>query len=231
MRTTTSIRRSAGRSRQRAVSRLVRAAALLAAFGTQAMAIEVSSGLPPLMTESEEIESALEGAPRHLRANAGVFVLTRGGYVRARETRNGFNCLLVREWAKTFEPTCFDSEGSATILPVILFRYELLAKGASFEHVDSAVAEAYRLGKFRAPRRVGVAYMLSTRNIVVLEHKTRKVGTAPPHLMFYSPYLTSADFGATEHESGSHFLISDEGTPVAMIIVPVDPKHDEHRHE
>lgn len=230
MRTTAFIHRSACRPRPRAVGWLVRTV-LLAMFGTQAMATEAASGLPPIMSDSEEIEAALEGAPPHLRARAGVYVLRRNGYVRARETGNGFNCLLVREWAKTFEPTCFDSEGSATILPVILFRYELLANGASFEDVDASVAEGYRSGKFRAPRRVGVAYMLSRRNIVVLDHKTRKAGSAPPHLMFYSPYLTSADFGATEHESGSHFLIADEGTPVAMIIVPVDPDDSEHRHE
>jgi hypothetical protein len=229
MRTTTFLA-PVRRSRQQAMTCLIYAAALFATLGTQALADEPQRGLPPLMSESEEIETALEGAPPHLRADAGVYVLKKIGYVRARETRNGFNCLLVREWAKTFEPTCFDSEGSATILPVILFRYDLLAKGASFDELDAAVGEGYRTGKFRAPRRVGVAYMLSTRNTVVLDSKTRKVGGAPPHLMFYSPYLTSADFGATEHESGSHFLISEEGTPTAMIIVPVHLDR-EHHHE
>jgi hypothetical protein len=30
--------------------------------------------------------------------------------------------------------------------------------------------------------------MLSHRNIVVMDRKQKRVGSAPPHLMFYSPY-------------------------------------------
>jgi hypothetical protein len=206
------------------------AVAIIALACKPALASETASGLPPLMPEPQEIETALEGAPPHLRDEAGVYVLKASGYVRVRETRNGFNCLLAREWSRSFEPTCFDSEGTASILPVILFRTALLAKGTSYEDIQATVAEGYRTGKFRAPRRVGVAYMLSKRNIVVLDHATRKVGAAPPHLMFYSPYATAADFGTTE-DFASHFGVADEGTPVAMIIVPIVLEDAKHSHE
>ncbi|MFL6575036.1 MAG: hypothetical protein ACJ8MR_00345 [Povalibacter sp.] len=188
------------------------------------------AALPPLLPEAEEIQSALEGAPAHLRERAGVFVLKSTGYVRARETRNGFTCLLVREWSRSFEPTCFDPEGTASILPVILFRTEQVANGTSDAGIRAAVAEGYRTGKFRAPQRVGVAYMLSKRNIVVLDHETKKVGGAPPHLMFYSPYMSAEDFGTTA-DFASHFGVADEGTPTAMIIVPVELGGAEHAHK
>lgn len=203
--------------------------ALVALIARTALAEEQSAALPPLLPEDQEIQIALEGAPVHLREGAGVYVLKASGYVRARESRNGFTCLLVREWSRSFEPTCFDSEGTASILPVILARTELLAQGMNDEGIRAAIAEDYRTGKFRAPRRVGVAYMLSTRNTVVLDHDSKKVGGAPPHLMFYSPYMRAEDFGTTA-DFASHFGVADEGMPTAMIIVPVDVDESKHTH-
>lgn len=206
---------------------LVASVALFARIG---LAEDQNSSLPPLLPEKEEIDTALEGAPAHLRKGAGVYVLKASGYVRARDSHNGFNCLLVREWSRSFEPTCFDAEGTASILPVILKRTELLAEGMDDEAIRAAIAEGYRNGKFQAPRRVGVAYMLSTRNTVVLDHEAKKVGGAPPHLMFYSPYMRAEDFGTTD-DFASHFGVADEGTPTAMIIVPVDVRQHQPKHE
>lgn len=208
---------------------IVFVAVAAALAGGTAIASDRTSALPPLLPEAQEIETALEGAPAHLRDGAGVYRLASTGYVRARESRNGFTCLLVREWSRSFEPTCFDPEGTASILPVILFRTELRAKGESDESIRAAVAEGYRSGLFRAPHRVGVAYMLSQRNVVVLDHDAKKVGDAPPHLMFYSPYLTAKDLGTTA-DFASHFGVADEGTPVAMIIVPVQTENAQHAH-
>src|SRR4051794_36926422 len=157
------------------------------AFLTSAAAA-TSAPIPPLLPEQEELADALEGAPSHLREQAGVLVLRARGYERLRESRNGFNCLLVREWGRSFEPTCFDAEGSRTILPVVLYQVELQASGKSDAEIEAAVAARYSSGEFRAPERVGVAYMLSSRNIVVMDRKQKRVGSAPPHLMFYSPY-------------------------------------------
>jgi len=204
------------------------AVAWVAGFASAAHA--APSALPPLMPEQEEIAAALEGLPPHLREQAGVFVLRSRGYERARESRNSFNCVLIREWAKTFESQCYDFEGTATILPVVLLRAELLAKGQSDEQIEAAVAERYASGEFRAPRRVGITYMLSNRNIVVLDWKTKKVGPAPPHLMFYSPYAQPEDFG-TNDRFESHFGVADAGTPRAMIIVPVVLDTPEHKHQ
>src|SRR3954447_23120492 len=103
-------------------------------------AASTSTALPPALPEQEEFADALEGAPSHLREEAGVLVLRAKGYERLRESRNGFNCLLVREWGRSFEPTCFDAEGSRTILPVVLYQVELRASGKSDEEIDAAVA-------------------------------------------------------------------------------------------
>ena len=49
-------------------------------------------------------------------------------------------------------------------------------------------------GKFIAPRRAGVAYMLSQDNRPY-NPSTGKTGRFPPHVMFYAPNLTNEDIG------------------------------------
>jgi hypothetical protein len=53
-----------------------------------------------------------------------------------------------------------------------------------------------------------------------------KVTHFPPHLMFYAPYLTNAELGAgdvlgPDGNPASPAFVAVEGTPLALIIVPV----------
>lgn len=72
------------------------------------------AALPPLLSEAGEIQAALEAAPGHLRAAAGVYVLERDGYRQARRSRDGFNCLVDRELVDAFEPECFDEQRTSS---------------------------------------------------------------------------------------------------------------------
>ncbi len=190
---------------------------IFAACPLAALAIPVQKDFPPLLQESQEIAAALEAAPEHLRPDAGVYVLTAMGYRRVRDSRNGFNCLLERDQPGAFEPRCFDGEGSATLLPVIFYRAEQLARGATRSYIEREIAERYQKGEFIAPRRVGICYMLSTRNAVVDDGKVSRVG---PRLLFYAPNLSNADLGSTP-DLESRMMVVDEATAAAMIVVPV----------
>ena len=44
-----------------------------------------------------------------------------------------------------------------------------------------------------------------------------------PHLMIYVPYLTNADLGTELNAKGQAFVVQ-EGTPGAVLIVPVIPE-------
>jgi hypothetical protein len=170
--------------------------------------------------DPEEIQAALEAAPTHLRDGAGVYVLGDTGYRRTRESSNGFNCLVARETATAFEPRCYDAEGSASLLPVLLFRTEQRAHGVAPAQIDREVAARYTRGEYFAPRRVSVCYMLSMRNVVVVDRAIGRVGRVGPRLMFYAPNLSNEDFGATP-DLEARFLVADEDTQSSMIIVPV----------
>jgi hypothetical protein len=190
---------------------------LLAAYPLAAGALPAQKDFPPLLVESQETAAALEAAPEHLRPDAGVYVLTSMGYRRVRASRNGFNCLIERDLPGAFEPRCFDAEGSATLLPVIFFRAEQRARGATRAYIDREVKVRYQSGEFVAPRRVGICYMLSTRNTVVDGGKLARVG---PRLLFYAPNLSNADLGSTP-DLESRMLVVDEASAAAMIVVPV----------
>jgi hypothetical protein len=152
--------------------------------------------LPELLPREKEIDLALNAAPEHLRKSAGVYVLERHGFVKMRETTNGFTCIVNRDHPLSLKPVCFDAEGTATILPKILRIGELLMQGVPTSEIDKEIAEGFRTGKYISPRRAGVAYMLSG-DIRNYNPRTGKVESFPPHVMFYAPNLTNADLGTT----------------------------------
>jgi hypothetical protein len=171
--------------------------------------------------QEKEIAEALAACPQNVAPKAGVLVLGPKGYVKIRESQNGFNAMVHNTLPNSFEPQCIDAEGSRTRLPVYLREAELTAQGKKREEIDRAIAEGYANGTFRAPGRAGIDWMLSPKNVV----PTGRGGAAPyrPHLMIYVPYLTNADLGTELNPIGQAFVVQ-EGTPGAVLIVPVIPE-------
>lgn len=138
---------------------------------------------PELLPREKEIELALGAAPEHLRQGAAVYVLERSGFVKVRESTNGFTCIVNRDHPLNQKPVCFDAEGTVTILPKILRVGQLLMQGEPMSKIDAEIAEGFRTGKYVPPRRPGVAYMLSG-DIRNFNPHTGKVESFPPHVMF-----------------------------------------------
>ena len=121
---------------------------------------------PEPLPRDQEIAAALEAGPAAIREEAGVYVLTAAGFELARESGNGFHCLVGRSQPDAFEPQCFDAVGSATLLEQVLMRGKLRAAGHTADEVDELVGAAWASGELRAPDRPGINYMLSERNRV-----------------------------------------------------------------
>jgi hypothetical protein len=188
--------------------------------------------LPELFSREKEIALALSGAPEHLRTGAGVYVLERSGFVKVRDSANGFTCIVNRDHPLNQKPVCFDAEGTATILPKILRVGELLMQGKPMSEIDAEIAEGFRIGKYISPRRAGVAYMLSG-DIRNFNPRTGKVESFPPHVMFYAPNLTNADLGVTPEalaKDPSLPFVAYQGPHGFIIVVNSDTKqmHMEH---
>jgi hypothetical protein len=169
----------------------------------------------PLMPEPLETELALSAAPEHLRAGASVLLLGAQGYVEARKGSNGFTCLVARSQPKAVAPMCYDVEGTRTVVPLLMDEAAMRARGASESEIAKAAEEGFRTGKYRAPERPGISYMMSA--VQELPGPDGVVRSFVPHLMFYAPNLTDADVGG--RRGGPAFINSP--APHGMIIVPV----------
>lgn len=174
---------------------------------------------PALLSVEAETALALEAAPPHLRGGAGVYVLRDSGLVPLRASRNGFTCAVHRDHPRAIKPTCWDAEGTRTILPAVVHVSALLMRGTPLAEVERDVAERFRRGQFRSPARPGVAYMLSP-HIRNVDHRTGAERTFPPHVMFYAPNLTDADIGAAEDVAPGLPFIDYQGPHGYMIVMP-----------
>jgi len=175
---------------------------------------------PLLMDRQKEIALALSACPSSVAGNAAVYVLGKSGYIKVRDSQNGFTAIVQHALPTSQEPQCMDAEGTRTHLPRILKVAELRAHGKTREEIKRFVADAFARGVFQPPARPGVDYMLSTENIVAVDEEKGIAVRYPPHVMFYAPYLTNADIGSDGNPAGPVF-IPNEGSPHALIIVPL----------
>ena len=149
-------------------------------------------------------------------AAATIYVLGETGYVKAREGTNGFSCLVERQRVDTLEPECFDREGTATTLRERIFVEEERAKRKTEAQITADVGAAYKSGRFIAPRKPGLVYMMSAFNYV-LDPDSGRVIHFPGHLMFYAPYATPEDVGVGP---GAPYLVNPGRPDALMIVVP-----------
>jgi hypothetical protein len=151
------------------------------------------------LPQEQEIELALSAGPEHLRLDATVYVFGKTGYQKTRSGKNGFTCMVNRDGNQTgdndLKPTCWDAEGSATIVPVMLRVGELIAQGKTADEIKHDIDAGFSEGRFSSPRKTGIAYML--RGDVQYDPKTRQITKTlfPPHYMIYAPGVTNADIG------------------------------------
>jgi hypothetical protein len=200
------------------------AGALTSAAGAQAQIPydQLPKIFDATMPSDQQITLALSAGPEAVRDKATVYVLGPKGYEKAREGTNGVSCLVGRHFVKptetTVEPMCYDPEGTQAFLPVELYREELRIKGVSEADIKVEIASAYNAGRFKAPTKPGVLYMLSSDNRLgpTPDHNTVHV---PGHFMFYAPYMTGKDFG---YDSDAPFLVQ-PGSPSAKVVVFPDP--------
>lgn len=183
----------------------------------------VQPSLPDLLPRDLEIELALSALPPHLRAEATPFLLERGGYVKARSGSNGFSCLVRRIGAvpgpyfDSVIPICYDKEGSETLLLASLEEVRLIEAGWSLDKVSERIRSEWDAGRYRVPGP-GVSYMLSP----VFKAVTPKGSfTYIPHIMFYGPYKTDAEVGASGERMGPTPFVQAAGLPSAMMVVPL----------
>jgi hypothetical protein len=205
------------------------AAAILLTLAAASPTAARAPDAPPPPDRDQEIALALEAAPPAVGAKAGVYVHDKDGYTKARDSENGFVCLVDHRIPSAVEPQCLDAEGVKTFLPKYLMVASLRAKGKPEAEIRQAVKAAFASGKLKAPKRPGIIYMMSPHNVVTIDEVKGVAVPFPGHLMFYAPNMTSADVGSDGAPASPVFIV-DEKTPHALMIVPVPTGGPGHSH-
>jgi hypothetical protein len=192
--------------------------ALTMLFGTTAAGQDLASikKVDASTPRGIQIKMAEAAAPKEITSAATMLVLGKKGYEVVREGSNGFTCLIQRQTPETMEPECFDREGSKTTLEKVKFVEVQRSKGIDEKEISRQVEAGYTTGKFKAPSKPGIVYMLSPYNRV-LSPATNTITEFPGHLMFYAPYLTKNDIG---HGDGAPYLTAPGKPTNLMVVVP-----------
>ena len=172
---------------------------------------------------ARQIQLATSAAPAEISRAATVYVLGARGFERARTGSNGFSCLVDRAVVSgvgmSLEPKCFDAEGTRSLLPVSMRTEELRAEGKPESQIDADILAGYASGRFHAPRKPGLIYMMSPYNVLARGPNNTDFGHVAGHLMFYAPYMTPADLGYKVAVPGMLPILADPGKPYTMMIV------------
>jgi hypothetical protein len=200
---------------------LVFVGALTTAAPAQSARAGLFAGSPqyPLLPRALEIELALSAAPAHLRGAAEVWTLEQNGYVLAKQGTNAFTCVVSRRAGDLF-PVCWDAEGARSLLKLDFEDAVLRLAGKSTGDIDRIVHDGFASGRYHAPARAGVAYMLSPMRYRIDERGAVTRTVSNPHLMFYGPDLRDGDIGGAR----GAFVFMNRVGPDGMMIVPVGEK-------
>jgi hypothetical protein len=187
-----------------------------------------SHGMPVLLPRDREIALALSAAPQYIASHAAVYVLDAAGVERTKQGTNGFACFVERDYdPRALYPACYDPEGVSSVLPVSIRKAELLRERKSKAEVEAGIAEGFRTGRFRAPAKISVAYLLSKGGRFPTADG-RIIGSIP-HVRIYAAYARGADLGVLavgdEAETVRRLpTLVHGGSPDAYIVVNV-PSH------
>ena len=194
-----------------------------------------------------EITLARSAAPTSISSAATIMVLTRRGYEKAFEGKNGFVCLVDRSWTSPFDdpeywnpkkrgPMCLNAAAVRSVLP-IQFRLTAFAlAGLSKEAILARMKESIAKKEFAPPEIGAMSYMMSKAQYLsdggVHWH---------PHLMFYMPgEMNPSAWGAnlptgSAVYGGGEDLPGGGRMPSTIFFVPVpywsDGSPAENHHE
>jgi len=152
-----------------------------------------------------EVALARSAAPDSISREAKVLVLGPHGYKTAVEGKNGFVCVVERGWMGPFEgelsanfwnpkirgPVCFNPPAARSILPMTYKRTEMVLAGQSKAQIIEGIKSFIKQGL--PPLEPGaMSYMMSKDQYLSDNGHHNWIA----HLMFYTPLMDGAAWGA-----------------------------------
>ncbi len=149
-----------------------------------------------------EIALARSAAPEAISRDATVLVLGRHGYETAIEGKNGFVCAVERAWMSPFNspefwnpkirgPLCFNPPAARSILPITYKRTEMVLAGQSKAQMIDSTKAAFDKKELPPLEPGAMCYMMSKEAYLTDDDDHNMA-----HLMFYTPLIDGAAWGA-----------------------------------
>jgi hypothetical protein len=182
--------------------------------------------MPPLnqylMERTAEIALARSAAPPSISRDATVMILGSHGYEAAVEGKNGFVCVVERGWMNPFDSPefwspktrgalCFNPPAARTVLPMTLMRTKLVLAGKSKAEVRASIKTAIENKELPGLEAGAMSYMMSKD-----AYLTDAGGHNMAHLMFYTPLMDGAVWGANPVDSSNKLSVSFPGSPLLL---------------
>jgi hypothetical protein len=179
-----------------------------------------------LMDRDTEIALARSAAPESISRDAKVVVLGRHGYETAAEGTNGFVCAVERSWMNQFDQPefwnpkvrgaiCYNPPAARSILPIANIRAQSVFAGLSKEQMVSRIKAAYTKKEVPPLEPGAMAYMMS-KDAYLTDGGSHNAA----HLMFYTPLMDGATWGAGLPKSPVYLIPVLKGPePIDVFIV------------
>jgi hypothetical protein len=172
-----------------------------------------------------EISLARSAAPDSISHDARVLVLGPHGYETAVEGKNGFVCVVERGWMAPFDnpefwnprirgPLCFNPPAVRSVLPITYKRTEMVFAGQSKAQIMEGI-KLFVQKELPALAPGALTYMMS-KDAYLTDADDHNMA----HLMFYTPLMDGAVWGADRPKSpvimNPQFAL--EGIDVFMVL-------------
>lgn len=194
----------------------VLAVVLPTALGAQAQGNKAAyPGMAPLdqylMDRDAEIALARSAAPESISRDATVMILGRHGYEVAVQGKNGFVCLVDRAWKGPFDhpefwnpkqraATCYNKEASSP-LQITDVRTKLVLQGLSKEQIRERMKSAFDKKEIPPVEAGAMCFMMGKESYTTDAGITADGAHNMAHLMFFTPRIDPADWGANMDKS------------------------------
>jgi len=172
-----------------------------------------------LMERDAEIALARSAAPASISSDATVIVLGRHGYDTAVEGHNGFVCAVERSWmnqsvqAEFWNPKvrgaiCYNPPAARSVAPITFLRTKTVLSGTKKEQMNARITAAYASKQLPSLEAGAMSYMMSKQ-----AYLTDAGAHNMPHLMFYTPLMKGAEWGADLPKSPVSLIPLFNGSP------------------
>ncbi len=185
-----------------------------------------------LMERNAEIALARSAAPDSISRDAKVVVLGPHGYETAVEGKNGFVCVVERAWMSPFDfrefwnpktrgPICFNPPAARSVLPITYLRTKMVLAGLSKAQIIDGLKAAYANKELPQLEPGAMCFMMAKQGYLTDTALTEDGAHNMAHLMFYTPLMDSANWGADLPKSPVYLNPQFKGNPEPIEVFMV----------